>query len=179
MRCVYCDTAYAFHGGERREIAAILADVAEYKPRFVTVTGGEPLAQKECLTLLSALCDTAYEVSIETGGGVDISGVDERVCVVMDIKTPGSGEEGANLYRNLEHLKSTDLVKFVLCNEDDYLWARDKISELRLARFEILLSPVWQALEPGQLADWVLRDRLPVRVQVQLHKMLWGDVPGR
>ena len=179
MRCVWCDTAYAFHGGEKRELQDVLTEVANYNPRFITVTGGEPLAQKECLSLLTALCDRGYEVSVETGGGVDISGVDERVCIVMDIKTPASGEADANLYANLNLLKSTDLVKFVLSDEEDYLWAREKIGELNLARFELLVSPVWQQLPPEKLADWVLRDRLPVRVQVQLHKMLWGDVPGR
>jgi 7-carboxy-7-deazaguanine synthase len=179
MRCVYCDTAYAFHGGEKRDLEQVLVEVAEHHPCYVTVTGGEPLAQKDCRKLLTALCDEGYEVSIETGGGVDITGVDDRVCIVMDIKTPASGEEGANLYENLEHLKATDQVKFVLGDEDDYRWAMEKITTLNLTRFEILVSPVWGELQPDQLADWVLRDRLPVRVQVQLHKMLWGDTPGK
>jgi 7-carboxy-7-deazaguanine synthase len=180
LRCGYCDTAYAFHGGEWRGIADILKEVASYKPRYVTVTGGEPLAQKACLTLLSRLCDAHYEVSLETSGALDISQVDPRVIKVVDLKTPCSGEAGKNLYSNLVHLSSRDQIKFVLCDRADYQWAKDILSEYDLtSRCEVLFSPCHQQLNATALADWILADRLQVRLQIQLHKYLWGETPGK
>ncbi len=180
LRCGYCDTAYAFHGGEWRGIADILKEVASYQPRYVTVTGGEPLAQKACLTLLSRLCDAYHEVSLETSGALDISQVDPRVIKVVDLKTPGSGEAGKNLYSNLAHLSSRDQIKFVLCDRADYQWAKDILSEYDLtSRCEVLFSPSHQQLNATALADWILADRLPVRLQIQLHKYLWGETPGK
>ena len=180
LRCGYCDTAYAFHGGGSMSIAAILAQVAEYAPRYITVTGGEPLAQKNTPLLLSALCDAGYEVSIETSGALDIRALDKRVSRIVDIKTPGSGEVDKNLWTNLDSLNAHDEVKFVIVDEADYRWARTLLDTHALAqRCPVLFSPVHGRLPAGQLADWVLRDRLPVRVQVQLHKILWGEVTGR
>ena len=180
LRCGYCDTEYAFKGGERLELAQVLEQVASYAPRYVTVTGGEPLAQAECLELLRALCDAGYDVSLETSGALDVSEVDARVSKVMDLKTPGSGELERNLYSNIEHLKAGDQVKFVICDEVDYRWSREQLQTHRLdERCEVLFSPCHGSLAPGQLADWILRDRLPVRFQIQLHKYLWGDEPGR
>ncbi|HEU4709504.1 MAG TPA: 7-carboxy-7-deazaguanine synthase QueE [Methylophilaceae bacterium] len=180
MRCVYCDTAYAFHGGKSMEIADILSEVAQYGARFVTVTGGEPLAQKECLNLLHELCDAGYDVSLETGGAMDISGVDPRVSVILDIKTPASGEVEKNRWENLAHIKPEDEIKFVLCNREDYEWAKKVMAEHHLAdKCSVLFSPVYQQVNPTDLAEWVLQDRLPVRMQVQLHKILWGEVPGK
>jgi 7-carboxy-7-deazaguanine synthase len=180
LRCRYCDTAYAFHGGRSLSIAEIERAVAGWQPRYVTVTGGEPLAQPGCLVLLERLADTGYEVSLETGGALDIAGVDRRVSVVLDLKTPGSGESARNRYENLAHLKPGDQVKFVICDRADYEWSRDQVRRHDLAsRCEVLFSPAWGELAPGALGDWILADRLPVRLQVQLHKILWGDVPGR
>ncbi len=180
LRCGYCDTAYAFQGGEKRSLEQVLQQVAEYSPRYVTVTGGEPLAQKGCLALLSALCDAGYEVSLETSGALDVSGVDSRVVKVMDLKTPGSGECERNRMENLELLSRQDQVKFVICDRADYEWSRQQLTEHRLAeRCEVLFSPAHGQQEAAQLADWILADRLPVRFQVQLHKYLWGDSPGR
>jgi 7-carboxy-7-deazaguanine synthase len=180
LRCGYCDTAYAFHGGSNRTIPEILAEVACHGTRYVTVTGGEPLAQKPCLELLTALCDAGCDVSLETSGALDVSGVDPRVSRIMDVKTPGSSEEGKNRWANLEHLTPRDEIKFVLCDRADYEWARQVIRERRLdERCPLLLSPVFGQLDPRQLAEWVLADRLPVRVQLQLHKLLWGEQPGR
>lgn len=180
LRCGYCDTAYAFHGGEWRGIANILKEVASYRPRYVTVTGGEPLAQKVCLTLLSRLCDAHYEVSLETSGALDISQVDPRVIKVVDLKTPGSGEVDKNLYSNLAHLSPRDQIKLVLCDRADYQWAKDILSEYDLnSRCEVLFSPSYQQLNATALADWILADRLPVRLQIQLHKYLWGETPGK
>lgn len=180
LRCRYCDTAYAFSGGTRMEIRDILERVAAYAPRFVTVTGGEPLAQDSCHELLSALCDGGYAVSLETGGALDISDVDPRVVKVLDIKTPGSGEEGANRRENLRHLGAGDQIKFVICDEADYLWSRDKVLELALDRLcVVLFSPAGERQDPRCLAEWILRDRLAVRLQIQLHKYLWGSEPGR
>lgn len=157
----------------------ILAEVANYNPRFVTVTGGEPLAQRPCQVLLSQLCDVGYEVSLETSGALDIAEVDARVRIVMDIKTPGSGEASKNKAANLQHLKSTDEIKFVLCDRADYEWSRELLGRERLAeRCEVLFSPVWEQLAPKALAEWILADRLPVRMQVQLHKLLWGEARG-
>ena len=180
LRCRYCDTAYAFHGGERRALEAIVEEVGTYTPRFVTVTGGEPLAQPAVLPLLTALCDQGYEVSLETSGALAINEVDQRVSVVLDLKTPGSGEMERNLYANIEHLKSRDQVKFVLMDAEDYEWARKVMDQYALTnRCEVLFSPVSEKLPAQNLADWILRDRLDVRFQVQLHKVLWGDVRGR
>lgn len=180
LRCGYCDTAYAFSGGENRAIADILNQVARHKTNYVTVTGGEPLAQKHCLALLTALCDAGYSVSLETSGALDLSKVDTRVCKVMDIKTPGSGEVTKNYWLNLEYLAQRDEIKFVLCDEADYQWACEIIRARQLAQIcPILFSPVYGSLDPAVLAAWILRDELPVRMQIQMHKLLWGEGPGR
>ena len=180
LRCVYCDTEYAFHGGELFELEQILQQVAAFQPRYVTVTGGEPLAQPNCLPLLSALCDAGYEVSLETSGAMSIAEVDSRVVNVLDLKTPASGELKRNDYGNIAHLKPSDQVKFVLCDRADYDWARFKLDELQLDRRvnDILFSPSFGQLEPRVLAEWILQDNLPVRLQLQLHKLLWNDAPG-
>ncbi len=180
LRCVWCDTEYSFHGGEWHEIGEILAAVAEFGARHVCVTGGEPLAQKRCLELLRALCDAGYEVSLETSGALDISSVDSRVRRVMDLKAPGSGEAARNLWTNLEHLQAHDQIKFVLASREDYDWAVACIAEHALAsRCPVLFSPVHGQLAPRDLADWIIEDKLPVRFQMQLHKLLWGSEPGR
>ncbi|MGZ8257887.1 MAG: 7-carboxy-7-deazaguanine synthase QueE [Methylotenera sp.] len=180
MRCVYCDTAYAFSGGSNVKITDILEQVAEFGAQYVTVTGGEPLAQKDCHSLLKALCDAGYSVSLETGGAIDISSVDARVSVILDVKTPGSGEVKNNVWDNLSHLKNTDEVKFVLCGREDYEWAKEILATHRLAdKCAVLFSPVYGKVKPAELAGWVLADRLPVRMQVQLHKILWGEVAGK
>jgi Organic radical activating enzymes len=179
MRCVYCDTAYAFSGGGNMTLEQIMDKVAEYGARYVTVTGGEPLAQKKCLDLLRRLCDAGYAVSLETGGAVDTSGADPRVSVILDIKTPGSGELENNRWDNLDRLKPQDEVKFVLCDRADYDWAKQFLVERRIAdQCSVLFSPVYGRLNPTELAEWILQDRLPVRMQVQLHKILWGEKPG-
>lgn len=179
LRCGYCDTAYAFHGGTPRELSSVLEDVAAYGAHFVTVTGGEPLAQKGCLPLLTALCDAGFDVSLETSGALDIAAVDERVSRIVDLKTPGSGELDRNLWTNIAHLTPRDELKFVLCDRADYEWARGVIGEHGLdARCPVLLSPVHGQLAPKDLAEWILTDRLPVRLQLQLHKLLWGETPG-
>jgi len=180
LRCGYCDTAYAFTGGQNTSIAAVLDKVAAFKAHYVTVTGGEPLAQKTCLSLLSALCDADYSVSLETSGALDVSRVDPRVSKVMDLKTPGSGEMEKNLWANLDYLTPNDELKFVLCGEKDYQWAVDSIELHDLGqKTSILFSPVHGELDPALLAAWILRDHLPVRLQIQMHKLLWGDGPGR
>ncbi|SOD17238.1 7-carboxy-7-deazaguanine synthase [Nitrosomonas ureae] len=180
LRCGYCDTAYAFTGGENISIAEILNRIAHYKTNYITVTGGEPLAQKACLVLLTALCDAKYSVSLETSGALDLSQVDLRVCKVMDIKTPGSGEVTKNNWGNLIHLTPKDEIKFVLCNEADYQWAGEIIRRKQLSQLcPILFSPVYDSLNPATLASWILRDELPVRMQLQMHKLLWGEGPGR
>ncbi|MDO9282779.1 MAG: 7-carboxy-7-deazaguanine synthase QueE [Methylotenera sp.] len=180
MRCVYCDTAYAFSGGSNMEINDILAKVTEFGTQYVTVTGGEPLAQKDCHVLLKALCDAGYNVSIETGGAIDISPVDRRVSVILDIKTPDSGELKNNLWGNLAHLKPTDEVKFVLCSRTDYDWAKEILADYKIAeKCPVLFSPVYSQVNSTELAEWVLADRLPVRMQLQLHKILWGEVAGK
>jgi 7-carboxy-7-deazaguanine synthase len=180
LRCGYCDTAYAFQGGETLELDEILKRVASYGAKQVTVTGGEPLAQKDCLPLLSRLCDAGYDVSLETGGSLDIAGVDPRVSVILDIKTPGSGEVEKNLWSNLDLLKSADEVKFVLCGRSDYDWARQVLAERGISgKCPVLFSPAYGQLAGRDLAEWVLADRLPVRFQLQLHKLLWGEEPGR
>lgn len=180
LRCGYCDTAYAFQGGEMLELAEILHRVEATGAHFVTVTGGEPLAQKDCLPLLKLLANAGHDVSLETGGSLDISGVDPRISVILDIKTPGSGEAGKNLWSNLQLLKSSDEVKFVLCGREDYDWAKQVLAEHRIAgKCPVLFSPVFGKIEPRQLAEWILADRLSVRFQLQLHKQLWGEEPGR
>lgn len=180
LRCGYCDTTYAFQGGEWRERDEILRAVAAYAPRFVTVTGGEPLAQRGCLGLLEQLCDAGYEVSLETSGALDIGGVDPRVVVVMDLKTPGSGEVAKNRWENLALLRAQDQLKFVLCDRADYDWACEQIAQHDLSeRCEVLMSPVHGQLEARRLAEWILEDRLAVRFQIQLHKLLWGEAEGR
>ena len=179
MRCVYCDTAYAFSGGSNMSLADIMLKVAELGAPYVTVTGGEPLAQKECHGLLTALCDAGYSVSLETGGAMDIRAVDPRVSVILDIKTPGSGELAKNLWSNLALLKASDEVKFVLCDRADYDWAKQQLAEHKLTQTcPVIFSPVYSQVEPSDLAAWVLADKLPVRMQVQLHKILWGEKPG-
>lgn len=179
LRCGYCDTAYAFKGGDWRDIDDILAEVAGYGARYVTVTGGEPLAQKDCLELLTRLCDAGYEVSLETSGALDVSGVDPRVVKVMDLKTPGSGEVDKNFYGNLEKLTERDQLKFVICDRADYDWAKAQIDNYELkGRVELLFSPSHRQLDGAELAEWILADRLPVRFQLQLHKYLWNDEPG-
>ena len=179
LRCAYCDTAYAFTGGKSIAISEILENVAQYAPRYVTVTGGEPLAQKNCLVLLKELCDARYQVSIETSGALDIGGVDERVRRVVDIKTPDSKEADKNRWENLELLKSTDEIKFVICSEADYCWAAGILQKHRLSdRCEVLFSPSQGELDARMLAEWILRDRLPVRFQIQLHKILWNNEAG-
>ena len=180
LRCVYCDTDYAFSGGKNWTIADILVEVARHRTDYVTVTGGEPLAQKNSLILLKELCDAGYQVSLETSGALDVSGVDARVMKVLDIKTPASGEEKKNLWSNLTTLHAHDEIKFVLCDESDYLWAKQVLCERDLdSRCSVLFSPVQDQLSPTVLADWILRDSLPVRLQIQLHKLLWGKQQGK
>ena len=180
LRCQYCDTAYAFSGGEIMSLEAILARVASFNPRYVCVTGGEPLVQPDCLPLLRQLCDAGYEVSLETSGAMDISAVDERVSRVLDLKTPGSAEVSRNLYENINWLTPNDQVKFVICSREDYDWAVSKLIEYRLdARAgEVLFSPSHGQVDVRALADWIVSDNLPVRLQLQLHKILWNDEPG-
>lgn len=180
LRCQYCDTAYAFHGGEWWELPAILERVQQLSARYVCVTGGEPLAQKGCLDLLRALADAGFRVSLETSGAMPIDAVDARVVRVVDVKTPASGEEPRNRYDQLALLRPEEQIKFVLCNRADYEWGREKISTLKLTeRCHVLFSPSHEQLPARELADWVLQDRLPVRFQIQLHKYLWGNEPGR
>jgi len=180
LRCTYCDTAYAFQGGQWRTLDEILAEVARHGARHVCVTGGEPLAQKRCLALLEKLCDAGYEVSLETSGAIDITGVDPRVSRVVDLKTPGSKEMHRNRLENLPLLTAHDQVKFVVCDRADYEWARGMVAEHALpARCEVLFSPSFDQVAPRELAEWILADKLPVRFQMQLHKQLWGDAQGR
>jgi 7-carboxy-7-deazaguanine synthase len=181
LRCTWCDTEYAFHGGHSRSIEAVLAEVAGHGLTQVCVTGGEPLAQKACLALLCALCDAGHEVSLETSGALDIAAVDPRVARIMDLKAPGSGEADKNRWSNLEHLDpARDEIKIVIADEADYRWAVEQIHAHRLdERSKVLLSPVAGAIEPATLAEWIVRDRLPVRFQMQLHKILWADARGR
>ncbi len=181
MRCTYCDTAYAFEGGEIVALEQVLETVARYAPRYVTVTGGEPLAQPNCLPLMTQLCDAGYSVSLETGGALPIAGVDARVSRVLDIKTPGSGEAGGNRPENVAALHRHDQVKFVITSRADYEWSRDFVASRALAGKvdNVWFSPAYNEQPADQLADWILQDRLPVRFQVQLHKILWGDARGR
>jgi 7-carboxy-7-deazaguanine synthase len=179
LRCTWCDTEYAFHGGSWRDIVDVLTEVAGYGARHVCVTGGEPLAQKRCINLLARLCDAGYEVSLETSGAIDVSPVDARVRKVVDLKAPGSGEVARNLYANVDHLGARDQVKFVIAGRDDYVWSCGKVQEYQLAqRCQVLFSPVHGKLAPRDLAEWILADRQPVRMQLQLHKLLWGETPG-
>ncbi len=180
LRCVWCDTAYAFNGGQKMSLDAILQQVKSFNTRYVTVTGGEPLAQPGCLDLIRQLADEGYRVSLETSGALDISAVDERVVNVMDLKAPGSGEENKNRYQNIEFLKAQDEIKFVLANESDYQWAKARLEEFQLAsRCQVLFSPVMGEMSPTWLADQILSDQLPVRFQIQLHKNLWADAQGK
>ena len=180
LRCVYCDTQYAFHGGAWRTVEELLAIARDSGVRHVCVTGGEPLAQKDCFELLAALCDAGYEVSLETSGAMDVAPVDPRVSRVVDVKTPGSGEVARNRLENLELLGARDQLKVVVCSRADYEWARDLLrGRDRPLACQVLLSPSWGQIEPRDLAEWILADRLEVRLQVQLHKVLWGDQPGR
>ncbi len=194
LRCQYCDTAYAFNGGDWMHLDEIASKVSAYKLKYVTVTGGEPLAQKSCLTLLSKLCDQNFNVSLETSGALDISEVDPRVMKVMDVKTPSSNEVQKNHWENIKYLSKQDQVKFVICNQADYSWAKNIVAEYQLGdRCEVLFSPVMgeasQAgqtgqtgqtqLDPAALAEWMVQDQLDVRFQLQVHKILWGDIPGK
>ncbi|MEO6800418.1 MAG: 7-carboxy-7-deazaguanine synthase QueE [Rhodanobacter sp.] len=180
LRCVWCDTEYSFHGGNWHAIDDILTQVATYGARHVCVTGGEPLAQKRCLTLLRRLCDTGYEVSLETSGALDVASVDPRVRKVMDLKAPDSGESRRNLWSNLDHLSVHDQIKIVIASRADYEWARAQLAEHALAdRCMVLFSPVHGAVRPRDLAEWIIADKLPVRFQLQLHKLLWNDAAGR
>ncbi|MGH8198674.1 MAG: 7-carboxy-7-deazaguanine synthase QueE [Steroidobacteraceae bacterium] len=180
LRCHYCDTAYAFHGGEWRTIARLLDEARQAGAKHVCVTGGEPLAQRQCLTLLAILCEAGFEVSLETSGAIDASTVDARVVRVIDVKTPGSGESQRNLDLALQKLRKHDQLKFVICDRADYEWSRERVKSERLdERCQVLFSPSYHQVPAAQLANWILADRLPVRFQVQLHKILWGDVPGR
>jgi 7-carboxy-7-deazaguanine synthase len=178
LRCQYCDTAYAFAGGEWRTFEEIEAEVQSYGTPYVCVTGGEPLAQPRCAALLTRLCDSGFNVSLETSGALDISGVDPRVARVVDLKTPGSKEVERNRWENLELLTARDAVKIVICDRLDYEWARDVVAK-HTVPCPVFFSPSHEELPAGALADWILEDRLPVRLQVQLHKVLWGNVPGR
>lgn len=180
LRCSYCDTAYAFTGGEKKTLSAIIKQVTQYKPRYVTVTGGEPLAQAECHDLMNMLLDNAYRVSLETSGAIDISSVDKRVSRVMDLKTPSSQEMARNYYQNIENLTEKDQIKFVIADNFDYEWSKSIIDKYALSnRCEILFSPVMDKMNPTKLANQIIRDNLPVRFQIQLHKYLWGNTQGK
>lgn len=180
LRCGYCDTAYAFSDGQNYSICKIIQNIEKYSTKYVTVTGGEPLAQKECIPLLKKLCDLGYWVSLETSGALSIADVDPRVVRIIDIKTPGSLELSKNKFENIAHILPHDQIKFVICDRADYDWSKKIMSQFKLHdKCEILFSPSFQQLEYAQLADWILADQLPVRFQVQLHKVIWGDVPGK
>jgi 7-carboxy-7-deazaguanine synthase len=180
LRCVYCDSEYAFYGGKWLHFDEILDEVRRHSTRQVCVTGGEPLAQKRCAELLERLCEEGFEVSLETSGAVDIATVDQRVSRVMDLKTPGSGEALKNRWSNLDELDANDQIKFVICSRTDYEWARAQLRDRSLDSIcAVLFSPAWGQMEARDLAEWVLEDHLPVRLQLQLHKLLWGDVPGK
>jgi 7-carboxy-7-deazaguanine synthase len=180
LRCTYCDTAYAFHAGDKMTLAEIMQTISDYESRQITVTGGEPLAQKNCRPLLETLCDAGYDVSLETSGALDIQDIDSRVARIVDLKTPASGEVDKNLYENMLQLTTHDQVKFVICDREDYEWSKEKLNEYKInEQCEVLFSGSHGEIEPSQLADWILEDQLPVRLQIQLHKFLWGDVPGK
>ena len=179
MRCHYCDTAYAFQGGSMMSIDDIILSIKKYDTRYVTVTGGEPLAQKEVLNLLRELADHNYDVSLETGGGLSIQEVDSRIKIILDIKTPDSGEEKKNHWDNLNTISVKDEIKFVLCSREDYEWAKQIMNQYQLhQKYSILFSPVYEKLDPTDLGNWILEDQLDVRMQIQLHKLLWGEKPG-
>jgi 7-carboxy-7-deazaguanine synthase len=180
LRCRYCDTTYAFSGGEKKPIAEIISKAEQYNAQYVTVTGGEPLAQAPCLELLTNLADKGLKVSLETSGAFDVSKVDPRIIKVMDLKTPTSGELERNLYQNIEYLDAKDQVKFVIGNTEDYIWSKGILDQYNLTdRCEVLFSPSMGQQDPARLAEQILEDRLPVRFQIQLHKLLWGDTPGK
>jgi 7-carboxy-7-deazaguanine synthase len=180
LRCQYCDTEYAFHNGDWHDIDAVIATVQGFDARHVCVTGGEPLAQPNCLTLLTRLCDEGFDVSLETSGAMNIAAVDTRVARVVDVKTPGSREAARNLPQNFAVLTARDQVKFVICSREDFEWSKAYLDEHRLGeRCQVLFSPSYTQVSPTVLAEWILADRLNVRFQLQLHKVLWGDVPGR
>ncbi len=180
LRCGYCDTAYAFSGGKHRQITDIISEAESYKTKFITVTGGEPLAQPGCHELLSGLSDRGFTVSLETSGALDVSKVDRRIVKIVDLKTPGSGEVERNRFDNIGFLNRHDQVKFVICDEKDYQWAKSKLEEFDLsARCDVLFSPAMGLQDPTQLAERILHDNLPVRFQLQLHKILWGNTPGK
>ena len=179
MRCHYCDTAYAFQGGSMMTIDEIMEAIKKYHTHYVTVTGGEPLAQKEVLSLLKVLADQNFKVSLETGGGLSIKEVDPRIKIILDIKTPESGEEKKNYWENLNFIHLKDEIKFVLCSREDYDWAKKIINQYKLPeKCDVLFSPVYQKLNNTDLGNWILEDQLPVRMQIQLHKLLWGEKPG-
>lgn len=180
LRCQYCDTQYAFTGGQWLEVSDILAEISKYNTRYVTVTGGEPLAQQGVFQLLKQLCEIPYVVSLETSGALPVANVDERVIKIVDLKTPGSGEVARNDWNNLQYLRKTDQIKFVICDRRDYEWARDIMKQYALGeRCIVLFSPTYLQLENKQLAEWILADQLNVRFQIQLHKYIWGEIPGK
>lgn len=180
LRCTYCDSEYAFYGGEWMHYDEILAEIRKYDTKYVCVTGGEPLAQKRCKKFLKVLCDEGFEVSLETSGAMDITRADRRVSRVMDLKTPASREQSSNRWENLSELTGNDQIKFVICSRADYEWAREQVAGQDLDSYcEVLFSPAWGMQDPTELAEWILEDRLPVRFQLQLHKLLWGDAPGK
>jgi 7-carboxy-7-deazaguanine synthase len=180
LRCQYCDSEYAFYDGEKMRMSSILNKIKKYPTKYVTVTGGEPLAQQSCLKLLAKLCNFGYDVSLETSGAINVSNVDKRVKKIIDIKTPGSAEENKNKFENLKHLTTKDEIKFVICDQSDYVWAKKNIIEKNMANIcEIIFSPAHESIKPKNLANWILKDQLNVRMQIQLHKYLWGDRPGK
>jgi len=180
LRCQYCDSEYAFYEGGKMRMSSILNKIKKYPTKYVTVTGGEPLAQKSCLKLLAKLCNFGYDVSLETSGAINVSNVDKRVKKIIDIKTPGSAEENKNKFENLKHLTTKDEIKFVICDQSDYVWAKKNIIEKNMANIcEIIFSPAHESIKPKNLANWILKDQLNVRMQIQLHKYLWGDRPGK
>ena len=180
LRCTYCDTAYAFHDGDKMTLAEITQTISDYKSKQITVTGGEPLAQRNCRPLLEILCDAGYDVSLETSGTLDIKDIDNRVARIIDLKTPASGEVDKNLYENMLHLNPHDQVKFVICDREDYEWSKEVLNEYKISnQCEVLFSGSHGEIQSQQLADWILEDQLPVRLQIQLHKYLWGNVPGK
>ena len=180
LRCQYCDSAYAFKGGEKKTFTTILQEISRYRCKRICVTGGEPLAQPDCYTFLTLLADQGYQVSIETSGARPIAGIDNRITIVMDLKTPDSKEEPKNLYANIKLLKPCDQIKFVICSRKDYDWSVKQLSTLAIPHdVDILFSPSWHDLKPQELAQWILDDNLQVRFQLQLHKILWQDCPGR
>ena len=180
LRCQYCDTEYAFTEGKKMRMSSILKKIKEFPTKYVTVTGGEPLAQKTCTIFLTSLCDIGYDVSLETSGAIDVSDVDKRVKKIIDIKTPGSNEHEKNKFENLKFLTKKDEIKFVISDKSDYIWAKQKIIEKKINNVsDIIFSPVYKSLKSSDLADWILEDKLNVRMQLQLHKYIWGDVPGK